>query len=196
MPNDSTVAGYLAPTSTPPLEDAAFEDFLHDVFVGLTGLDAKLIRPRWQGEPPDQPDFAQGWMAFGVMRQAPDTYAAIVHSLIGDGTDELQRHETDEILLSAYGASGIATLKSIDDGFQIEQNREVLRQNAMGLEATGEILTVPSLVKDRWLRRFDMTMIMRRQIRRTYQVVSLLSAQGGLQAQASGSLIVSPLQAP
>lgn len=184
MPNTSATGGYLVPAASPaPLEDQAFEDFLHDIFVGLTGLDNENVRPRWQPEPPNQLAFGVDWIAFGIMRQDADTYAAIEHDPIGDGADHLQRHETVEVLISSYGDHATANLTQLRDGLQVEQNRAILTTNAMGLEKTGEIIPAPTLVKDRWLRRFDMTMTFRRQIRRTYQVLNLLSAHGTIDAE-------------
>jgi hypothetical protein len=53
---DSRTAGYLGPRDTPQqLVDGAWDDFLHDVIAGTTGLDPTLVRPRWQSEPPNIP---------------------------------------------------------------------------------------------------------------------------------------------
>jgi len=182
MSSDSSVAGYLAPANSPaPLEDASFEDFLHDLFVGVSGMDPKLVRPRWQVEPPNQP--TGDWMAFGITRIAPDTYAAVIHDAGGNGSDQLQRHETVEVLISSYGPNASKNLSLLRDGLQVEQNRAVLTQNGMGLEATGEMIPVPTLAKNQWLRRYDLLFTMRRQILRSYPVLSLLSSQGTINNQ-------------
>ena len=146
--------------------------------MGLTGLPGNMVRPRWQPEPANIPDFGVDWCAFGIQRKLPDTYAQVQHDSTGEGTDKLQRHETVEILLSFYGPNADMSLELLREGLQIAQNREVLQQNSMGLVETGEAIVAPSIVKDRWLYRVDMTLTIRRQIKRVYPVLNLLSAEG------------------
>lgn len=173
MANDSTVAGYLTPDANPaPLEDAELDKFLHDLIVGVTGLPGDMVRPRWQAEPPTQPERADDWMAFGVMDEDADTYAATVHTI---DSSEVQRHEYIDILISSYGPHGRGNMKLLRDGLQVEQNRAALSANAMGLVETGRIITAPSLAKDLWLNRFDMTMRLRRENRRVFGVKSIAS---------------------
>lgn len=192
----SNVAGYLLPDSSPaPLQDAALENFFQSIVVGILSFNPKLVRPRWQPEPPNQPEGSVDWLALGIVRMDPDTYAATIHDSAGNGKDELQRHETVELLISAYGPNAARNLALFREGIQIEQNRAVLTANAMGLESTGEILAAPALVKDRWVRKFDMRMTVRRQIRHTYQVYNLLSIAGGLQVEGT-SLIEESIDVP
>jgi len=175
------------------MEGQTLNRFLNEVMVGLTGLPGKMVRPRWQPEPANVPGLNENWLAFGVMRKIPDTYAVELHycdnELIppGRGYDELQRHETFEILLSFYGPDADSNVEIFRDGLQIAQNREVFQNNAMGLVETGEALTIPALVKERWYYRVDITMIMRRQIRRIYPVFNLLSFDGDLRANGGGN---------
>lgn len=188
MANDSTTVGYLTPDAAPaPLEDDALDTFLHDLFVGVTGLPGDMMRPRWQEEPPTQPKRGTDWMAFGVMDEDPDTYAATFHN--ADASSETQRHENIDILVSSYGPHARANLKLLRDGLQVEQNRAVLSANAMGLVETGRIVTAPSIVKDLWQKRFDMTVKIRRQDRRVYQVRSINSAGIGLDTEVMKTTI-------
>lgn len=181
MVNDSSTGGYLQPAVTPaPLEDQAFEDFLQEIFVGLSGLPTDSVIPRWQPEPINQPDLLSDWIAFGIMRQDPDVYAVVEHDPTGNGQDQMQRHETVEILLSSYGPNSVRNLSTLRDGLQVSQNRDVLTTNGMGVVQTGEMTPVPTLVKDRWLRRYDMMLTIRRQILRSYPVLNLSSAQATL----------------
>jgi len=179
--NDSSTGGYLVPGGAPlpvPLQDAALDKFLHDVLVGLSGLDGTEVRPRWQPEPPNIETFGVNWMSFGVSRFAADAYAYLEHDSDGEGSDTLQRHETLEILLSSYGDDAVSILSQVRDGIQISQNLAVLESVGMGFLETGEIISVPSLVKDRWLRKYDMNLSLRRQVRRVYPILTLRSAQG------------------
>lgn len=170
---------YIAPLASPaPLEDNDFEDFLHDVFVGLTGLNPDLVRPRWQPEPPNIPDFGTDWLAFGITTIPADTYAVTQHDPAGNGSDSFQRHETVEVLLSAYGPNSMRTLSLLRDSIQVEQNRSVLVANGMGVIETTSMIAAPAMIKDRWTKRWDMTFRFRRQVLRVYQVLSLVSASG------------------
>lgn len=186
----SNAVGYLLPNDAPaPLEDDAFENFLHDLFAGITGMANELVRPRWQPEPPNQPARELNWLAFGIMDIDADTYAVTEHdpATIGPnppGSDSLQRHETVEVLISSYGPNSMKNLAVLRDGLQIEQNRAVLTANGMGLTNTGRINPAPSLVKEKWLKRFDMLMVFRRQVRRVYSVYNLASAVGTLNTEA------------
>lgn len=177
MPNTSASGGYLLPASSPaPLEGQSFEDFLQQIFVGLTGIDGSFVRPRWQPDPPNQPARGQDWFAFGITDWDPDTYGVELHK--ADGSSDLQRHETVNILISFYGPNASTYMAMLRDGLQIAQNREIFQTNAMGLVQTGRALNVPSLVKEKWLNRIDLTMTMRRLILRTYPILNLASANG------------------
>jgi len=179
MTNTSATGGFLLPAASPaPLEGQDFEDFLQQIFVGLTGIPGKFVRPRWQPEPPDLPAAATDWFAFGITEWDPDTYAVEEHDRSGNGTTNLKRHETVRILLSFYGQRASYYMALLRDGLQIEQNREVFQRNAMGLVDTGRATAVPSLVKDKWLNRIDLPMTMRRLILRTYPVLNLVSFNG------------------
>lgn len=180
----SNIAGYLVPTSSPLLlEDQPFEDFMHDVFVGLTGLADALVRPSWQEDPPNSPDRDDSWLAFAIHRFQADTYASITHNPTGNGTSEMQRQEAVEILLSSYGPNSGAIQALIRDGLQLDQNRASLAAQGIGVTETGERLVVPTLAKGKWRRRVDMPLLVRRQINRVYGVLSLLSAEGTLHAE-------------
>lgn len=159
------------------MQDQALEDFLQQVFVNISGLDQKMVRPNWQPEPPNQPDFGVDWIAFGITRISADAYGAMVHQAAGEGSDEFQRHETVEVQLSSYGDNAMRNLYLLRDGLLVEQNRAVLDSVAIGMIDTGEILALPALIKDRWTRRFQMSFNFRRQIRRSYPILSLASAQ-------------------
>lgn len=204
MPNTSASSGYLQPGQAPapsPLEGQDLNRFLQQLIVGVSGLDGTLVRPRWQTEMPIIPNEATVWAAMGVTTRPRDTYPAIVHVAGGNsgrGYDELRRHETLHTLCSFYdtGVNGQADkfCALVADGLAIPQNREVLTLNGFGLVSTGDPTAVPSLWKERWLYRADLQIIFRRQIKRTYSVYNLLSAQGEIIADNgfSEAFVVSP----
>jgi hypothetical protein len=175
--NTSATGGYLAPAAMPaPAEDAALEDVLQVVVVGLSGLTPALVRPRWQPTPPARPAAEVTWCAIGVTRQAPDANAWVGHDGTGDGSSELRRHETVEALLSCYGPGGAAIAGRIRDGLQIGQNRDGLGEAGLAFVETGEVIAAPELVNNQWLRRHDLALVLRREIRRVYPIRTILSA--------------------
>lgn len=177
MANDSSTGGALLPASSPaPLEDAGLLDFLHDWVQGITGLPATMIRPRWQPEPPNIPDEAVDWAAFGIMRREADTFVYEEHHPDVNGYDELRRHEILHILLSFYGQNADNYCSLLREGMQVAQNREVLGLAGMGVINCGDISTVPEFVKEKWLYRTDLPFSIRRQIIREYPVLNLLSS--------------------
>lgn len=198
MANDSTAAGYLTPPAGPVgTQDNAFEDFLHDVFAGLLGMTGDLIRPRWQLEPANMPDFSTGdWMSFGIMDINPDQYAYVNHIPDSNGSDEIQLNEDVTVLISTYGPNAMKNLKLIRLGLQVDQNREVLRTNQVGLTSFSRMRAAPSLVNDRYLHRWDMEMFLRRLDRATYTVENLVSVSETLNLQGSVNLITTSLTRP
>lgn len=181
MTNSSATGGYLVPAPSPaPLEGQDFNRFLQQIVVGITGMEGNLVRPRWQPEPPNWPAVGSDWAALGIIGRKADTFAVELHDPNGDGSSELRRHEEVELLVSFYGPNADLNAELLRDGLQISQNREVMQLASMNLVETGECLAVPSLEKDKWLYRVDLRVVIRRQIRRVYPVLNLLSANGTL----------------
>lgn len=181
MPNTSSTGGYLAPSTTAtPLEGNALVDFLQAWVAGITGIAGQYIRPRWQPEPPNIPSESTDWIAFGITKRTPDTFAAELHFGAGDGYNELRRHEVLEMLVSFYGPNADLNASLFRDGIQIDQNREALSAQNMGLVETGEPIAAPELFKEKWLYRVDLPLSIRRQIVRDYTVQNILTANGTL----------------
>ncbi len=59
----------------------------------------------------------------------------------------------------------------------IPQNGEQLGLNDMKFASASEIRAVPDFVNQQWVRRYDLTLVLRRKITRTYAVLNLLSAE-------------------
>lgn len=193
--NDSTAPGYLVQTFPPhladqldstfvldqsmltlanSLDDDDLFDFFHDFIAGVTGLDGTLVLPRWQPEPPNIPATAANWAGFGITNYKADVFAADV--MDGAGTYELHRHEVISLMISFYGANAGYYARQFRDGIQVEQNLDELRMNNMGLVETGEVMMVPSLLKERWMRRADISFMVKRQIVRGFPVQSIVQA--------------------
>ena len=179
MATSSTTVGYLLPDATSdPLEGDALDDLFQSVLQGILGfLDGSLIRPRWQPEPPNQPDFQTNWVAFGLTVTKSDVFAYVGHD--PSGSDIMERDEHITVLQSYYGPGGQALASRYNDGIQIEQNRDVLTAHGIKLVECQEVMQLPALLKEKWVKRFDCKTVFRRRIRRVYPVATLIANPAG-----------------
>lgn len=182
MPNDSSTGGYLSPTSSRPVEDDAFEDFVGNIVAGITGLSRSLVRPRWQPKPPPHPPIETDWCAIGITTIASDYGAPKVHRPADDGHDELQRHDTADLLASFYGPRGYSLASLLRDGLMIPQNREAMRAAGINLLDCTRMRTASDLMNERFVRRVDLEISLRRAFVRTYPILSVLTFGAVMQA--------------
>lgn len=179
---NSASGGYLKPAgngSTPPFpKELTLSQFIQTVLVGVSGVVGSLVRPKWQIQPPQQPDIDVNWIGFGINVLSPDTYGYV--GMDANGVTTSQRQEAIEVGLSLYGPDWPDIAGLIVDGFQITQNLEALRSVNMGFVETTPPRQVPDLVNERWVPRGEMSVILRRQITRTYPIVSIVSASGSV----------------
>ena len=177
MPNDSSTGGYLLPGNPLlPAEDAPLDAIFQQMVVGITGLPGSLVRPRWQPVLPKQPEPNVDWCALGVMAQIADAGPAITHNKTGSGSDDYVRHEDIEVLLTFYGPNGQRYAAQIRDGLCIPQNIEGLTKNQIAFVDAGPIRTLPELVNQQWIRRFDLPLRFRRKVTRNYPIRNVLFA--------------------
>lgn len=177
MATDSSTGGYLTPVGAQPLDDAALDAVLQQYVVGVTGMAGTMVRPRWQPTVPKQPPVDANWCAVGVQDTDRDAVASIQHDPVGDGSDTLRRNEVLTVMASFYGpgAKGLATLFA--DGIQIAQNQEAIAAQGLQFMDSEQILAAPELVNEQWIRRYDLSFRLRRQVVRTYAVLNVESAQ-------------------
>jgi hypothetical protein len=182
--NDSSTGGYLSPAvASPPLEDDALTAIFQQMIVGITGLPGSMVRPRWQPNPPKQPEPTVNWCALGISVQTPDDGPAIVHNGAGNGSDTYIRHEQIDVLASFYGPGAMQNSQLLSDGLAIPQNLEQLKAQDMNSVDTGAIRAAPDLINEQWVRRYDLELTFRRKITRSYAVLNILTAQGTVQTQ-------------
>jgi hypothetical protein len=186
--NNSSTGGYLLPTSTDPIPGGlTLTQFIQSVLVGISGIDGTLVRPKWQIDPPKQPNISVNWLAFRVIQENPDTYG--YSDMDSEGNTYSQRHEDLRIQCGFYGPDAMHYAGIVRDGFQISQNLEVLRSAKMGFTSTGQPLRVPDLVNERWVERIEMEVVLRREIVRTYAILSLSSAKGTIYSDTTPEFI-------
>ncbi|WP_322083964.1 LIC_12616 family protein [Burkholderia sp. BCC1972] len=184
--NDSSTGGYLAPAvDMPPDEDDALDDLVHDLIAGVTALPPDLVRPRWQPVVAKQPEPGINWCAFGIQTQTPDASPAIVHNGANEGSDTYIRHQDLEVLCTFYGPAAKGYAQRLADGLALPQNREQLQLLDMAFVNVSEIRAAPDLVNQQWVRRYDMTVKLRRKVTRTYAVLNLKSVQASTTTDAS-----------
>lgn len=191
MVNNSSTGGYLKPTSTlNPPRGLNLIQFIQTIVVGISGIDGTLVRPKWQVEPPKQPDIMVNWIAMGIANQNPDTFAFV--GMDSDGNTEFSRNEEIEVSCSLYGPDALEIAGVLRDGLQIPQNLEVMRQANMGLIETGRPNHVPDLVNERFINRIEMSIFLRRQVQRVYVILPIVSAQGTIYSPLGDETYLEP----
>jgi hypothetical protein len=191
---NSSIAGYLAPTTT-VLEDDALDDFIHDFIQGITNLSNNLIRPQWQLIPPNSPDVLTNWISFGIVSKEDDfTVSSSFDPILG--LTKI-RNQFMRIQISFLGPNCNSIQGIFRDGINIEQNRAVLRANGYSIDKLSRPLNTSLLISERWGRRIDQFLTLRRVINTTYPILDLTSASAtvfpaGNITNAPVSIVVNP----
>lgn len=183
MPNTSATGGFLVPIGTSgELNDSQLADFLQALVVGVTGLPAVNVRPRWQSEPPTWPTYGTNWAAIAVVHRRPDKFAHVTHRVTAgqqtqDGFDEVYRQEILEILCSFYGPNSETNAELLSMGLQVYQNLEQIELSGLGLIEVDDMLSLGELIHERYTYRVDLGFKLRRAQIYQYPVLNVLNAQ-------------------
>lgn len=190
MTNTSATGGYLSPTTTALPGGLTLQQFLQTVIVGITGLNTKLVRPKWQAEPPKQlPNPEDNWCAFRVISNNPDANAYL-QEVNNEG--RLQRHDDLQLICSFYGSLSDENASILRDGFQLTQNRDALTSAQMGFTGTSPSTFVPEFINNRWFPRTDITILLKRRIDRTYAVLPFAGASGNIETVIKEKIVNVP----
>lgn len=152
---DTTTGGFLE--VVPGLTATATEDVLHDLIAGLTGLDVRLVRPRWQPDPPKQPAPDVNWCAFGITGDTEEA-AQLIH---GDDAARLHTEDLLTVLVSFYGPAAADLAKGVRRGMHVPASRDLLRRHSLALVEIGAATTAPDFVGGAWIARIDMPLTLR-----------------------------------
>lgn len=174
----SATGGYLVQTEQTLPGGLTLVQTIQQIIVGITGLSGSNVRPKWQVNPgKERPQPSDDWCAFGITSTIPDANA--FQSVNQDGLKtKLQRYEELNILCSFYGVNNFKNAGNLRDGFQIAQNRQALQAAKMGFKEVGQITNVPELHGQVWFPRCDITLVLRREINKEINVLSVESAGG------------------
>jgi hypothetical protein len=193
MPNDSSTGGYLTPTSNNDLNDIALAKFLQQIVVGIVGLPGNMVRPRWQAEPPNIPDFGTNWAAIGPGSRKREEFS---YTRANGTSTTVVRNRTMDILCSFYGPLAETNSEILAMGLEVSQNREVMQLAGFNIiGGAGDSVIVPDQRKMRWQYRVDIPFTIRQQQQYTYAVLDLLSAQGTITLQSGTELITEDISA-
>lgn len=182
MTNTSATGGYLSPSGQQPEGDKDLELILQAAIAGISGIQGDLVRRRWSNA--KQPEASVNWCSFCVTDVTPDAGPAITHDGAGEGADNYARHETIAVLCIFYGPAGMANAARLRDGLAFPQNIESLRTRGMAFVETSPVLSIPELVNQQWVRRYDLHIELRRKVERVYPILNITSASVDLTTDA------------
>lgn len=199
-PNTTATGGYLSPApKVPPLASVppnlSFLDFLQSVVVGISGIPGNLVRPDWQPNPPKRPMLDVNWIAMGIEGIQPDFNAYQGYLPFTDPDPFLQRNETVPLVMNFYGPLSYENYGLTRDGFQLTQNLAQLNKAKVPFAYDTPAQHVPELINEEWFDRWRAVFYFRRQIQRTYPLLTFVSAGGTIYANTPGTdTIVKPFE--
>ncbi|MCT4716775.1 hypothetical protein MUA01_17605 [Enterobacteriaceae bacterium H18W14] len=170
--NDSTRPGYLTPVSSPPLYDEPLESELGRWISGVCGLPAEMVIPRWTEPPPASPVAGLTWCEFDINVELGDMPAM---KAVDWYTDALSQNEVIAVNCSFYGPGGQAVAALFRDGLYLAQNNAELNKIGPTFVSCGTLIPAPELINNQWLRRYNLTVTLHRQVIREYGIQSLVS---------------------
>lgn len=174
---NSSIAGYLRPATIHDatiLEDKQLDRFLHDLFVGISGMDPTTIRPRWLATPGNLVSNGELLLAHGITKRRDDVVAH--QEFRPDIGMIINRNQEFDVLCTFYGADCATYEGIIRDGLSLDQNREYINSQGIVLVAVGNPRNASEFINNNWVKRIDVEITFRRRIRRIYPVLTLLAS--------------------
>ena len=155
-----------------PLTDDALDHIFHDLFMGITGLDATLIRPRWQRQPGNMPPSTTTWMAHGVEARRYDVYSD--QDFIPDVGIVVSRTQELDNLVSIYGPQMDLIEIKLRNGLDVYQNMDLGTENGIVLVEVGLVRNTSILINGLWQKKIDVKITFRRKLVTVYPVKSIV----------------------
>lgn len=173
MSNDSTSPGYLTPVGDLPAYDVALEKEISRWIRGVTGLDKSLVYPRWTEPQAQIPNNGVTWCAFGITAMPRTGMPADIQ---GDASSEQWTWENVTVTCCFYGPGGAALAATFREGIYVSQNNAELNRAGLSLVDVGNLLSLPELINNLWVRRYDLTVSLSRKNIRSFNIRTLQSA--------------------
>lgn len=147
----------------------SLDNFMQQVVAVCAGIDFTLVRPRWQPEPPNEPDRNVDFATIAVTTTTPLGYP---HMVVRDGYVDQYDQEEFTVFCSFFGPNADRRATQLRSGLMLAQNREIFQLNGMGLVQTTGRTRLPDLRKNVYLERIDISFTMRREVRENYPVLA------------------------
>ena len=188
MTNTSATGGFVHVAQ--PAQSTT-EDVLQSLIAGITGLPGNLVRPRFQPEPPAEPDTTVNWCAFGITNAQPQTYPELVHTSAGEGEGHIISHASLNVLVSLYGPACHSLALTLQFGLYVPQNRSILRPAGLAFVQAGEIIEVPGQLGAGWRARADITLAFRQVQGASVAIRNITQSSGTFEADTKVQPVVS-----
>ncbi|WP_422615543.1 phage neck terminator protein [Photorhabdus luminescens] len=174
MSNGSDKAGWLTPVTFGPEYDDELERILSRWVIGVSGLSDDKVRSRWTSAqlPPLPAD--DDWCDFVITDFVADASPAFENQT--DEGAKLWRHEEIVCLISFYGPNSQRYGARFRDGLAVSQNNDELERFGLSVNKLSRLTSLPELINNQKVRRYDMTITLRRKVVREYGVKSLVEA--------------------
>lgn len=179
----SATGGYLTPTAT-SISGRDLRRALHGYFVGVLGLDNTDVIQAWQATPPKTKSIDHNWLAFRVENQQHDANSNLIQNETGS---VMERVIDFDVFCVFYGVDAEENAAILRDSFELSQNCELLEQFGVKFIQCDQIIHAPESFNDQFINRADLRITLNQQVSRDYEVLSLLSAEGVIQANVKGS---------
>lgn len=166
----SETPGWLLPDNE-PVYDEELERLISRWVRAVSGLEKGRVLPRWVSKQPAQLPPETDWCGFGITGMAEDSSPAIVPA--GAESAELWRHEEFECMASFYGPRSQRYITRFRDGISLSQNNDELGRNDLSVVRHSGITPFPELINNQWVRRYDITVTLRRKVIREYGIKTL-----------------------
>lgn len=178
MANTSATGGQLTAT-TRNLTGQALRRMLQQIVARCTELDGALVRQAYQQSPAPEPAHGTTWGYLHLASWVPDA-----NPYMHQETDKasLVRYETADLQVSFYGPDADECCGMLRDALMVDQNRDELVANRIGVVRVGQTLRVPEPVYPDWVNRCDIIVTLSRQVVREYKVLTITGVQGTIYA--------------